>query len=228
MPEEDARHAELLRLASRQPIGLLPTTKGSCRSCKKPDCAADWLGRHQTAQRCFEEILRGDSEDHNTHYELGHQLLMLSDFTHGWREYLHRYQTEEHLQKAHTLGVPPVWDGHTDGNGILVYSDQGEGDAIMMMRYVPQLRRHFKRVFFLCGEMLADLAGTTDFFDEVIAIERVSSSRHGSIAELYCEYSTPVTALTLALSRVRSNEAAFNWLLQNRTRAYRRFATQVW
>jgi hypothetical protein len=154
--------------------------------------SADWLGRHQTALRCYEEILRDNPADKEAHSELGMQLLMLGRFAEGWKEYLHLYYTPKQLRAAEDL--PPPWDGQTGGDGILVVSDQGEGDAVMSLRYARKLRERFARVFFFCQPGVADLADTTGYFDEVIPTNGIVSSRHRSAA-LGCEYHVPVMAL---------------------------------
>jgi hypothetical protein len=155
--------------------------------------AADWLGRHQTALRCLDEYLRLDPGDHQAHYERGVQLLMDGKFGTGWKEYRRLYQTPKQLQKV--AGFPPFWNGQAAGDGILVFSDQGDGDAIMSLRYARMLKERFHRVLFNCSEDLLELAKTLGCFEAVIPFNGFTHSEYGSIAGLQCQYHVPVMAL---------------------------------
>ncbi|MCE9531541.1 MAG: hypothetical protein K8T89_10535 [Planctomycetes bacterium] len=155
--------------------------------------AADWLGRHQTALRSLDAVLQIDPDDHQAHYERGLQLLMAGKFPEGWTEYSRLYQTPKQVRKVD--GFPPPWDGKADGEGILVFSDQGDGDAIMALRYARELKKRFGRVIFNCDPNLADLAKTIGCFEEVIPFLGFSGSKYGSIKGLECDYHVPVMAL---------------------------------
>jgi hypothetical protein len=155
--------------------------------------AADWLGRHQTALRCIDEVLRVQPENNEALYERGLQLLMSGNAGPGWNEYRQLYFTPKQVQKAD--GLPPSWDGKAAGDGILVRSDQGDGDAIMALRYAPWLKQHFNRIVFYCNQPLVDLAKTMPCFEAVIPFNGFGQSEYGSIAGLQCQYHVPVMAL---------------------------------
>jgi tetratricopeptide (TPR) repeat protein len=155
--------------------------------------AADWLGRHQTALRCINEFLRIQPENNEARYERGLQLLMAGNAGVGWKEYRRLYLTPKQIQKAG--GLPPSWNGQAAGDGILVFSDQGEGDAIMALRYAPRLKERFNRVLFNCSHSLVDLAKTMPCFEAVIPFNGFAQSEYGSIAGLQCQFHVPVMAL---------------------------------
>jgi hypothetical protein len=82
-------------------------------------------------------------------------LLLTGDFEEGWREYEWRWRQP---------GLParpdkPLWSGGPpDGRTILVTAEQGLGDAIQFVRYLPLVERLGARVLFESPPGLAPLA----------------------------------------------------------------------
>jgi tetratricopeptide (TPR) repeat protein len=84
------------------------------------------------------------------HHNLGIALLTRGDFQEGWAEYEWRWKCE---------GVPrllrnfsqPQWDGGPlEGRIILLHAEQGFGDAIKFIRYVPLVAQRGGRVIIVC------------------------------------------------------------------------------
>jgi tetratricopeptide (TPR) repeat protein len=71
------------------------------------------------------------------HYNLALSLLLRGDWEEGWKKYEWRWKTE--LFQLHKREFPqPVWDGsNLNGRTILLHAEQGFGDAIQFIRYVP-------------------------------------------------------------------------------------------
>ena len=92
-------------------------------------------------------------------------LMLIGDGSEGWRE------MEEGLSVKHEsplLQLPedmPHWRGDTaiDGKTILLQAEQGLGDTLMMVRYVPLILAQGARVLLrvqpLLGKLLADIPG---------------------------------------------------------------------
>ncbi len=160
---------------------------------KNGGIAADCVGRHATAIGLWEELSRLNNEDHEAHYELGCQHLLLGKYEAGWQDYLHYFQTPQYVGKV--ADFPPIWDGHSSADGILVFADQGYGDAIMTLRYVPQLSPYFQRKLFFCDDSLAPLAEATNYFEAVVTPNAIRTSRYGSLAGMHCQYHAPVMSL---------------------------------
>lgn len=83
--------------------------------------------------------------------------LLTGDFEAGWVAREARWKTRA------TLGYPkltqPMWlgDGPVDGKTILVFADEGLGDTIQFVRYIPMLAARGARVIFLVDDPLVSL-----------------------------------------------------------------------
>jgi len=103
------------------------------------------------------------------HCNLGMALLLSGRFEEGWAEYAWRLKTDK---AAYLRGHPaPCWDGSCfAGKRLLVRHEQGFGDNIQFMRYLPMVKRLGGKV---SCEVLRPLAGLLAGFpgvDEVVDV----------------------------------------------------------
>jgi len=95
---------------------------------------------------------------------LAHLHLLAGNFAEGWAGREARWRLPS-LPIAHATFDKPIWlgDGAIAGKTILVYSDEGLGDAIQFARYVPMLAERGARVILVVQPallpLLSDLAG---------------------------------------------------------------------
>lgn len=100
-------------------------------------------------------------------------LLMDGQYEMGWAAYESRYN-----MSAFKPNVPNVkerlWDGSPlNGRRLLVHVEQGFGDTIQFVRYLPMLRERMGtggKVIFLCEPETYRLLGTVDGVDEIYHI----------------------------------------------------------
>lgn len=92
------------------------------------------------------------------HLNLALILLLLEQEEEGWEEYEWRSQCE---------GLPkhnfrqPLWDGSPlNGERILLYTEQGLGDAIQFVRFVPEVAARGGQVLLVCQDELKPLLTT--------------------------------------------------------------------
>ena len=89
-------------------------------------------GRYTSARSLYTQVLAQEPDNVVAHMNLGTVLLTLGEFEPGWREFSWRRRL-----KSNQL---PVWDGtQLDGKRILVRGEQGAGDNIQFMRYLPMV-----------------------------------------------------------------------------------------
>ena len=112
----------------------------------------------------YEQSLRVDPNHADTHFNRATLWLLLGDWQRGWREYEWRWRTKE------CAVIPfqqPRWDGSPlAGRTLLVVTEQGLGDTLQFIRYVPLLRNQGHRVVVQCqaavrGLLAASLGART-------------------------------------------------------------------
>ena len=124
------------------------------------------LGRRGEALSRFDEILRIDPENAEAHVGRALVLLVSGDFEHGWREYEWRWRLAPF--KDARFGRPR-WDGsNLAGRSILISVEQGFGDAIHFIRYVPMLKSLGATVIVSCQPELMSLLGRNSAIDQVV------------------------------------------------------------
>ncbi len=121
------------------------------------------LGRATEAQASFRMVPRGRPEILEWRWGLGLALLMAGQMEEGWKEFEWRWQTEHMVPP---LSVPS-WNGEAIGDRvILLFADQGLGDALQFCRYVPQVTACAKRTILAVQppliRLLSRLPGVTE------------------------------------------------------------------
>ena len=96
------------------------------------------LQRHADAIASFDRALAIAPEDAKVHWNRGFALLRTGDFEQGWKEYEWRGKLEEPWTRQREF-AQPRWRGEepVEGKTILIHAEQGFGDTIQFVRYVP-------------------------------------------------------------------------------------------
>jgi tetratricopeptide (TPR) repeat protein len=135
------------------------------------------LGETDAAERCYRQALAGDPSLASGRLNLGLLLLLRGDYAAGLPLY------EERLQRADTseggdsralldkLRDVPRWRGESlQGKRILVWTEQGLGDSVMMMRYLQPIRAlGVTRLAVCCEPALVRLMQGVTEVDEVFS-----------------------------------------------------------
>lgn len=113
----------------------------------KACCLRD-LGRVDESVRCFDACIAADPQLVSAYWNKGLVKLLLGDYSEGWR--LYEWRNRDPRKKAvRDYPQPRLWSpGDLAGRTVLVYHEQGFGDAIQFCRYVPLLRQSGARVVF--------------------------------------------------------------------------------
>ncbi len=95
--------------------------------------------------------------------------LLKGDFKRGWKDYCWRRKAEsEKTVYPHRYQVP-LWDGSPfAGSRLLVHYEQGAGDNIQCVRYLPLVKSHGGTVIFETPKSLSGLLREFDGIDELV------------------------------------------------------------
>jgi tetratricopeptide (TPR) repeat protein len=127
--------------------------------------------RWDESLRCCDEALAHDPQNVETRFERSLLLLRLGRMEEGWKEYEWRFRrTNRRNAYPHRLSSGR-WDGSDfRGRTVLVHCEQGFGDTLQFVRYLPRVKQRGGRVIFetqapLCG-LLQNFPGA----DEVVTL----------------------------------------------------------
>lgn len=130
------------------------------------------LGRHAEATASFQKALIHKPELGEAHWNLALMLLLLEHYEEGWAEFEWRWRKERYTSPKRNFNVPQ-WNGlRADGRTILLHAEQGFGDALQFLRYVPAVRSRAgaEKVILECHPELARLLALGGDWDaEIIA-----------------------------------------------------------
>ena len=126
------------------------------------------LGQVPEAIQLLREAVGGHPEFPEAHRDLAHALLLNGEYREGWVENRWRWGTGS-LQDAKRHQSIPEWSGQSlTGKRILVWDEQGFGDAIQFVRFVPWVAEMGAEVVLEAQPQLVRLFETVNGAGEVI------------------------------------------------------------
>ena len=99
-------------------------------------------GRWEEALACYDKALQRDPGHVESHFSRALIYLTLGRFREGWKAYEWRLQMADWSRKAypHRLRMP-CWNGEPFiGRTLLVHHEQGFGDTLQFIRYLPMVQ----------------------------------------------------------------------------------------
>lgn len=161
---ESNRYAEA-ETCFRQTLLRAP---GSLETILNLGYALDKQGRYEEASNCYESVLTVAPDHAKARYNRAIHLLRAGKIAAGFADYEARFAA---IKNADGRIYPqPRWDGsRLDGRSILVYGEQGLGDAIQFSRYLPQVAKLGGRVVLEVQPPLVSLLSTLPGVESVVA-----------------------------------------------------------
>lgn len=115
--------------------------------------------RLEEARAALDQALAIDPNFIGGHWNRAQLLLLQGEFKQGWQEYESRLYAPEVVQRfGRREFSKPLWDGSSAADKtVLVYAEQGFGDAVQFCRYLPRVQQRVGRVIFECRPELLRL-----------------------------------------------------------------------
>lgn len=127
------------------------------------------------AEQIYRQLTARPAALPHAHYQYAQFLLRRGDYEAAWPHFMRRLEDPEYTSRsAARLTQPYMTSCAQDalaGRTVLIYCDQGIGDAIMCARYIPLLAARAARVVFIVFEGFRELFAALGEIDNVDVAE---------------------------------------------------------
>ncbi len=133
-------------------------------------------GKYEEAMEYYKRAISLTPDYAEAHMNRSFVLMLTGNLEEGWPEYEWRLHTKDRISRTFQQ---PRWDGTPLNNSsILVHAEQGLGDTIQFVRYLPMVQAKGGYVIFECQKNLFRLLKNNAGFDEII--EKASANEENS------------------------------------------------
>ncbi|MDE1172000.1 MAG: tetratricopeptide repeat protein [Verrucomicrobium sp.] len=126
------------------------------------------LDRPEAAETAFQEAVSLRPDDPEIRFSLALHRLSQGDFKRGFEDYEARMEFGQAVATVYTRRAP-FWDGKPLGpeTPLLIHCEQGFGDSIQFIRFLPRVRERAQTLYLACHRelyrLLADMPGVPVF-----------------------------------------------------------------
>jgi tetratricopeptide (TPR) repeat protein len=191
--------------------------------------ALEHRGRLDEAMACYERALALKPDYAEARYNRSLLLLLLGDFAQGWAEYEWRWRCKANPETGYLLR--PRWSGEPlAGKTILIQTEQGFGDSLQFLRYLPAVAERGAKVLLAVPgplhRLAKDLAGVKqavsegdplpdfDFYCPLLSLPRIFGTKIETIPALVPYLAPPAdtsTAWAQRFSAARGFKVGLVW-----------------
>lgn len=121
-------------------------------------------GEYGAARRLYETAISVRPDYAEARFQLGQLLLLLGEYERGWSEYAWRHRSANYRRFGNRATSDlPLWDGSPlAGRRLIVHAEQGLGDTIQFLRYLPAIESDGGTILCFVQEALADTLRSFD------------------------------------------------------------------
>jgi tetratricopeptide (TPR) repeat protein len=147
----------------RQALAVLPDRAETHNNL---GIALERQGRHAEALACYGRALTLKPDYAEAHFNRAHALLATGELDEGWKEYEWRFAVARYERNFDR----PLWSGEPlAGQTILIHAEQGFGDTLQFVRYVPAVAARGGTVVLEVPKALVRLARTVAGASQIVA-----------------------------------------------------------
>ena len=172
--------------------------------------ALEHFGLWDGALVAFQAAIECDAMHVDAHWNGALALLRAGRFEEGFREYEWRFERSEPGPRA---CAQPVWDGgDLAGRTILVWAEQGFGDTLQFLRFVPELARRGGRVVLEVMDGLQGLASRLPGIAAVVVSGAAPPAFDTHVALMSLPHKLALSRLPAGAPYLHAHEAlAWQW-----------------
>ncbi|MBC8324371.1 MAG: tetratricopeptide repeat protein [Verrucomicrobia subdivision 3 bacterium] len=127
------------------------------------------FGLHDAARKCNARALELAPEDPEAHWQRFFLRALEGDFPDAWVDYEWRFKLPGRTTPDVAFEIPR-WDGQPAHEGtLLLHAEQGFGDTLQMLRYLPRIAMRVRRVQLCAPRPLLPLLENVPSLNEVFA-----------------------------------------------------------
>jgi tetratricopeptide (TPR) repeat protein len=131
------------------------------------------LKRFDEALASYDRAIAANPGYANGYWNRALNRLLLGRYKHGWADYEWRWEATDFPSKRPNIPVP-IWQSEDlAGHHLLIFSEQGLGDIIQFVRYLPLLSQKQGKMIFLVDHKLVRLLRAS--FSEIDFVSTVDS-----------------------------------------------------
>jgi len=142
---------------------------------KKPDEAVYFnyalllgdIGETKLSQDYFCKAIMANPKYNQARFGLGMEQIRNKNYTQGWQNYESRINCFENFKNLQEKYHVPYWKGEKGGT-VVFYSDQGMGDIIFGLRYLPELLFHNTKFYIDSNLELNDKFTTNKYTNQKV------------------------------------------------------------
>lgn len=155
--------ARMAEACHRQALALKPANPATLSNLAN---ALHRQGKMEESVQFYKEAIAVAPDAAKFHTNLALTLLLMQRYEEGWAEYDWRWR--EHPAFPPYLREKP-WKGEDLKEGtLLLQAEQGFGDTIQFIRYIPELKKRAKRIILICQPELVRIMRSVEGLDEVL------------------------------------------------------------